>query len=367
MCGFDPLEGADAVPTEDAFTRFLDVVMEHRSMIDEMFHDLVATLRLHIPDLGQFLAVDSKAIPSHGKPVRDEAKLQDPDRRRDTDADWGTKTYKGVKEDGTKWEKVKRWFGYKVHLIVDSIYELPLGYELTKASAGDPDHMMPMVEELAGKHPLIVENAQEISGDKAYDTLDNYSRTYDDFGIKPVIDNRDLWKDDKTRALFDGRVDSFVYDEHGRVSCICPATGEIRDMFFQGFENERRTLKYRCPAVAFGFECKGRNECEARAKVCEFGRVVRVPIDKDRRVFTPLARSTPKWSKAYSRRTAVERVNSRLDNVMGFERHYIRGQAKMQMRVSLALVVMLAMAVGRIEADQADLMRSLVLPVRMVA
>jgi hypothetical protein len=367
MCGFDPHLAHLAVPTEDAFTRFLDLVIEHRSMVERMFHDLVAKLEKLLPDLGRFLAVDSKAIPSHGRQVRDPEKLADPDRRRDTDADWGTKTYKGVKQDGTKWEKVKHWFGYKLHLVVDSRYELPLGFELTKASAGDPDHMMPMVDELARKHPGIVETAEQLSGDKAYDTLSNYERPFDDYGIKPVIDNRDLWKDEKTRALFADRVDSFVYDEHGRVSCICPSTGETRDLFFHGFEHERRTLKYRCPAVALGLECKGRKECEARAKVGQFGRVVRVSIDKDRRVFTPLARSMPKWSKAYSRRTAVERVNSRLDNVMGFERHYIRGEAKMHVRVSLALVVMLSMAVGRIMADQPELMRSIVLPVRKVA
>ncbi len=60
--------------------------------------------------------------------------------------------------------------------------------------------MMPMVDEMAGRHPGIIEEAEEISGDKAYDTLDIYSRTYDDYGIKPIIDNRNLWKDDETRC-----------------------------------------------------------------------------------------------------------------------------------------------------------------------
>ena len=33
------------------------------------------------------------------------------------------------------------------------------------------------------------------------------------------------------------------------------------------------------------------------------------------------------------RRNAVERINSRIDNSFGFERHYIRGKAKMTARV----------------------------------
>jgi hypothetical protein len=59
-------------------------------------------------------------------------------------------------------------------------------------------------------------------------------------------------------------------------------------------------------------------------------------------------------------RTSVERVNSRLDVSFGFEQHFIRGQAKMKLRCGLALLVMLAMALGRVKEKQPELMRSLV-------
>ena len=61
-------------------------------------------------------------------------------------------------------------------------------------------------------------------------------------------------------------------------------------------------------------------------------------------------------------RTAVERVNSRIDLSFGFDHHFIRGMKKMRLRLGLALVVMLAMAVGRIRADQREHLRSLVKP-----
>lgn len=54
------------------------------------------------------------------------------------------------------------------------------------------------------------------------------------------------------------------------------------------------------------------------------------------------------------------RVNSRLDESFGFEKHYIRGLKKMKIKCGMALCVMLAMAVGRIKENQADKMRSLV-------
>jgi hypothetical protein len=110
-----------------------------------------------------------------------------------------------------------------------------------------------------------------------------------------------------------------VYNFEGTVSCVCMKTGIERPMAYGGFE-------------------------------------------KDRRVFTPVARSTYKWERLYDIRTAVERVNSRIDNVFGFERHFIRGQRKMLVRVSLALIVMLAMACGRVKQNKPELLRSLLKP-----
>jgi hypothetical protein len=95
--------------------------------------------------------------------------------------------------------------------------------------------------------------------------------------------------------------------------------------------------------------------------------VVRVPLEIDRRIFTPIARCSPKWDKAYNRRSSLEQVNSRVDKLLGFERHSIRGQRKMTVRMGLGLVVMLAMAVGRLEAGQPEQLRSVTLPVCRVA
>ena len=62
----------------------------------------------------------------------------------------------------------------------------------------------------------------------------------------------------------------------------------------------------------------------------------------------------------YAHRTAVERVNSRLDVSFGFELHTIRGMAKMRVRCGLALLVMRGMALGRIRQQHPERMRSLV-------
>jgi len=54
-----------------------------------------------------------------------------------------------------------------------------------------------------------------------------------------------------------------------------------------------------------------------------FGRIVRVPLKTDYRIFVPTPRSSPSFERAYNKRTAAERFNSRIDNVLGFEDHTI--------------------------------------------
>lgn len=349
-CGFDPHKGSAAVPPCYVYTRFLKLLLRFKFEIDAMLDTLVDTLKVLLPELGFSVAVDSKGVSSAGRST----KKTEEDGRRDTDADWGKKTYHGERGDGTLWEKVVKWFGYKVHLLVDTKYEMPIGYRVTRASESDTKQLLPMVQEAKQKHRQIYEDMEELAGDKAYDSEENCRDLYDEHGIKPVIDIRRMWRDKETRLLDSGCADNIVYDEEGTVYCICPKAGEQRQMAYGGFEKDRMVLKYVCPMKAYGLTCHGSAQCEHAMKS------ERISLEIDRRIFTPVARSSYAWEREYKKRTAVERVNSRLDVSFGFEKHFIRGQKKMEMRVGLALCVMLAMAVGRIKEQHQELMRSLV-------
>jgi hypothetical protein len=349
-CGFDPCKGSAAVPPCYVYTRFLKLLIPFKSEIDAMFDTLVDALKGLLPELGFSVAVDSKGVSSAGRPTKE----TEEDGRRDTDADWGKKTYRGQRDDGSLWEKVVKWFGYKIHLLADATYEIPIGYRVTRASESDTKHLLPMVEEVKQKHPEIYKDMKKLAADKGYDSEENCRGLYDAHGIKPVIDIRRMWRDKETKSLDAEHVDNIVYDEVGMVYCLCPATLEQRPMAYGGFEKDRMALKYVCPIRAYGLTCQGSAQCEHAMKS------ERVILDLDRRIFTPVARSSYAWEREYKRRTAVERVNSRLDVSFGFEKHFIRGQKKMEIRVGLALCVMLAMAVGRIKEHQKELMRSLV-------
>ncbi|MDA2925331.1 transposase [Acidobacteria bacterium AH-259-L09] len=353
LCGFDPFAGDEGVPSSDAYSRFLKKLMEEKEEVDQILHREVEELKELLPDFGESLAVDSKALESHARGRKDPKESSDPE------ADWGSKKKRVKRSDGSLWEKVTSWFGYKLHLVVDSHYELPVGFKITRASASDSPELLPLMQDLKKRHAEIVERAIRLSADRGYDSGDNNAKLWKDFGIKPIIDNRLMWKDQETKLLNEEQADNIVYDEKGHVFCHCPKTDERREMAFQGFEADRDTLKYRCPAAAYGFECAGRSLC-GKGNYGDYGRGVRIPLETDPRIFVPEARSSYAWDRDYKKRTAVERVNSRLDTSFNFEVPYIRGKKKMELRVGLALIVMLALAVGHVKAGEKEKMRSLV-------
>jgi transposase len=351
LCGFDLSKGQQAVPPSHVYTRFFRLLFAHADLVEAIFDGLVEQIRELLPGFGRHLAMDGKAIETHAR-RRKGLSGMDRDGRRDVDADTGKKTYRGVRDDGTQWQKVFEWFGYKLHLIVDAVYELPVAFEVTKASASEIPMGREMVQDLAGRHEGLVEDCRTLSADKGLDDTKLIRQLWDGHGIKPVIDIRNMWKDgEETRRV--SRLSNVVYDHRGTVYCHCPASGERRELAYGGFEKDRRSLKYRCPAAHYGIECKGRKRCPVR-------KAVRIPLAEDRRVFTPLARSSYAWTRHYRRRTSVERVNSRLDVSFGFEEHFIRGLAKMRLRMGLSLMVMLVMAVGRIKEKREPALRSLV-------
>ena len=373
----EPGEAYYAVPNGWNFSRFLGNLIELEEslgLVSGMIPALRGQLMEVLPDFGQHLGYDGKAIDSHstGQVSRKTGESSDPD------ADWGKHETTGIDgRTGKQWKKIKSWFGYGLHLIADTRYEIPVAVHLTPASHSEQVELRAMIHELMEESPQLAERCRDFSADRGLDSAETKALLWDDYRIRPLIDTRELWREERqapdydptkpvTRPLDPERVDTIVHTEKGTVHCICPATGEQRDLAFQGFEADRDTLKYRCPAAAYGLECKGQAQCHQAGNVSpgDYGRIVRIKItEQDRRIFAPTPHGSPSWRRGYNRRSALERINNRIDNSFGFERHFIRGQAKMQTRVGLALAVMMAMALGHVKAGRIEQMRSLVLPI----
>ena len=141
-----------------------------------------------------------------------------------------------------------------------------------------------MIDELYKKQPKLLLECESALMDKGYDDKKLYEKLWDVYKIKPVIDIRNMWKDsDETRIL--EKYPNVVYDYQGGVYCYPRLSSDKVPMAFGGFERKRNTLKYRCPAKQYGIECPIKAYCSARNGI-------RIALSTDRRIFTPLARSS---------------------------------------------------------------------------
>lgn len=349
LCGFDPLRADKAAPPAWVWTRFIDKLLRHQALVDAMFEALVGRLGALLPGFGRDLAIDGKAIGSWSK--------------LEQGASAGFKNYEGEDAQGDPLQMIQKWFGYKLHLLVDANYELPVAFELTGAKEAESPLLRPLLEGLMQRHPEL--EIATLSADRGYDDGGDKATLYDDHAIVPLIDTRDLHRG-AMQPLDEKHHDTIYFSPTGEVACkVDPFEPRPEKAFaamqFMGFEPQRGTLKFRCPAAAYGLECKNREACHCRPQVREgeYGRVVRVALERDRRIFMPLHRHSQGFVKGYAKRTAIERVNARIDQVYGFERHFIRGMKKMRLRLGLALLVMLGTALAWVELKQPQNVRSL--------
>ncbi|MED4406685.1 transposase [Heyndrickxia coagulans] len=196
----------------------------------------------------------------------------------------GKKVYRGTREDGTRWEKIVKWFGYKLHLIVDASYELPIMFSVTKASVPDINEAHHLLEKMEERQPEILKKAEILTGDRGYDDSKLIINCWDQHAIKPVIDIRNMWKDGESTRLLNNK-QNVTYNYKGNVFCHCLSTGIEREMACGGFDKDRNTIRKLCPAKQYGMNCEGMGKCPVVNGV-------RIPLSEDRRIFTPIDRAS---------------------------------------------------------------------------
>ena len=143
------------------------------------------------PPLGQFVAVDSTLFESFSNPNR--LPVSDPD------ATWGLKHSARAKENGEEFG-----FGYKMHLVSDCFYGVPLDFIVTPANEGDSPILRSLMDKARETHPWL--KPAFLMADRGYDSKKNHQHLAKD-GTIPIIHMRRP----ANSELHDG-----IYDEKGR-------------------------------------------------------------------------------------------------------------------------------------------------------
>ena len=185
-----PARVRSTVPSHWNFSRFLTGVVQledKQGLVSAMIESLRSSLFEEVPDFGRHLGYDGKAIESHstGRVAEGKKDASDPD------ADWGKHETSGVNaRTGKIWKKVKSWFGYGLHLIADTHYEVPVAFEVTRASRTETKVLAEMLEGLFAEAPEMVDRCDDFSADRGLDNAPQKKQLWDKWTIRPLIDTR---------------------------------------------------------------------------------------------------------------------------------------------------------------------------------
>lgn len=344
MVGIDSSAG---IPHDYHFSRLLKRLSseEGQALLDEIFYGLVDALGARLPRMGHTLAVDATAVQAYSNEMRRQ--------KSDCDAAWSARPKRQRRRgpEGKVDEYLDYWFGYQVHLVVDCATELPVGYEVTAANVNETTRFRPLLEEVKQKHPQLVARTKFVPADAGYDSAENCAYVLREYDALPIIKMRLTQSKAQRDEIFAAAI--CPCNELGTPIC---ASGH--KMVYWGRDGDY--LKWRCPAKCGKAQCTQRGRCTSS----RYGNVLKVSIWEDPRRFPGLARESKKWLREYRKRTAVERVNSRLKEQLLLDELTLRRLAKVRVHAVLGLLVLLSGASAMLSRGEVKRIRQ---TVRMAA
>jgi transposase, IS5 family len=271
-----------------------------------LFEDLVSQCQETELIDGTHIAIDSAAIHAYEK--------KEPKRKSELtgNANWGVKL-------DTFGNKVK-WFGYKLHLAVDTKSELPIALKVTPAHVNDGDEGPPLMKQTVNRF-----KTRFFMLDAGYDQLKNYEAA----------------RNVKAQAIIPMNPRNEKEPPAGMTTKGTPCCSMGFPMTYWGQENER--LKFRCPHAT------GKVECPLGMVACStsnYGMVVKVDTQQDLRRYAIPHRESRGWKELYNKRTSVERCNSRMKTYLTADQLHVWGIQKVTTHQYLNAIVLLATALA---------------------
>jgi len=293
LCEFDSFL---KTPSHATFSNFRKKLGEE--IFFKIFHHLVAQAFAFGIIKGIFTAADATHLWAYANP----------EHKSDPDATWGHKT------------ETYSFYGYKVHLIVDTKSQLPVSIEVTPGNEADSSSLPSLVNQLKKFHPYIETSAAML--DAGYDGHPSY-KLLSENNIIPIIA---LNERGGINPLLTGEL-TITPDGKIQGPAGCP-------LVYWGFCKGRNRHKFRCPDAVGKFNCLFKKSCSKSS----YGRTFYIHPTDDLRLVGPIPRGTFTWEKLYGLRTSVERTNSELKNSHYLDNLRVRSLSKVKVHTYLSAI-----------------------------
>ena len=273
MCGLEDFgRKRHLVTPPRVFARFMKILTSEQEAVDTIYTETVIELSEELPAFGENAAGDGKYLNSHAKrPAKEENPKAG--NRAEHDAKWGAKEYHYQDKNGKEQVKKEYHYGFKAHIICDVKTELSIGYNVLAANSDEKKAMMELV---AGMPSAFRTRMESLCLDKGYDSTEMI-QTLKAAGIRPIIDIRNCWRDGETTRQYKNT--DIVYDYQGNVFFV-DEKGKRHKMPYEGYDSQKKCLRY-----------------------SHKGKIYKIYISCDERVFLPVARNSMKYARLYKGRT----------------------------------------------------------------
>ena len=347
VCGFDPF---GPTPSEATFSRFFRDLSETPLLL-ELFQDFVKK-GCEMGHIGnEAAAVDGSHIHAYvtpPKPLKKKEKeaLSPPQaktREEESSAascssghsphpinsvnDLPTEPAWGAKRNPQG--NVFYWYGYKIHIVLDTKSELPVAFRVVSANIHDKTVFLPLLKDLMETSPGV--RFKYYIADEAYDSQDIYTILRNEFEAQAIIPLN-------TRGA---KEPPPGFDFNGTPVCTAGL-----QMVYWGSDGERN--KFRCPEAAGKCRCPLQIECSDSP----YGLTVHCTIDDDPRRFSHPHRGTRHYEELKRKRSAVERFNGRAKVHLKMDSLTVQGFSKVTAHMALMCIAMIAGTLAQVKTQE---------------
>ena len=291
--------GLKTLPRRTTINKFILRLTHHSDLVMAMFSQVTERLKDKYPDLGKEVAIDGTFVKAYANPNR--SPHVDPDAR------WGYKNSARSKNG-----KQVLDYGYKMNLVADIKYELPLVFLTLPANASEMTILPTVIAYAESVYPWF--HPDVLVADKGFDSLQNHQYLIDK-DILPIIHIRKPPKG----GLYEG-----IYTENGVPTCI----GRVPMQYVRS-DPEKGWL-YRCGG------CHLKESFKGAVRYCDT-EVWEDPTTNPR-LFGAIRRESPEWKALYAKRQAVERVFKSLKQSRRLEKHSARNIEQVRLHVLMSVL-----------------------------